>query len=313
MYRQHIETPLSIPEDLKEDMDFLAGSDRGRIYRIRPDNTVTGEKNSPNMKEMTSEGLVKLLAHPNRWWRLQAQRLLLERQDASVVPAAKALLTGHEDARTRLHALYVLEGLNTLDARAVSQAINDRHPGVRKHGLILSERFPELLPQLLGRVNDSSIHVVLQATLSAGQFSGQRVADALAKVTARYGQDRWMRTAVLSGEAGSSVQMLNTLVNHKFFDDPESWKTPFMEELSFAIGSGKPRSDINRFLSILQHPLLARAEQWQMAGVRGLIKGLEKSEALTPDVKAMLKDIQVSTAKEAETAIAHLTKFYAQL
>src|SRR3546814_9821265 len=29
MYRQHIETPLSIPGDLKVDMDFMAGSDRG--------------------------------------------------------------------------------------------------------------------------------------------------------------------------------------------------------------------------------------------------------------------------------------------
>src|SRR5690606_27796034 len=33
-YRQHIETPLSIPEDLMEDMDFMAGSDMGRIFRI---------------------------------------------------------------------------------------------------------------------------------------------------------------------------------------------------------------------------------------------------------------------------------------
>src|SRR5690606_37813447 len=37
MYRQHIETPLSIPEDLKADMDFLYGSEHGRIYRIVPE------------------------------------------------------------------------------------------------------------------------------------------------------------------------------------------------------------------------------------------------------------------------------------
>ncbi len=38
MYRQHIETPLSIPEDLQVGMDFNAGSKYGRIYRIVPKN-----------------------------------------------------------------------------------------------------------------------------------------------------------------------------------------------------------------------------------------------------------------------------------
>src|SRR5690606_13676904 len=36
MYRQHIETPMSIPEDLSADMDYRQGMDMGRIYRIVP-------------------------------------------------------------------------------------------------------------------------------------------------------------------------------------------------------------------------------------------------------------------------------------
>ena len=46
-YRQHIETPVSIPDDLKADMDFLNGSEYGRIYRISPSNAkVTGKRHS---------------------------------------------------------------------------------------------------------------------------------------------------------------------------------------------------------------------------------------------------------------------------
>ncbi|MBL7699264.1 MAG: dehydrogenase, partial [Chitinophagaceae bacterium] len=38
MYRQHVEGPDFIPEDLKKDMGFLNGKEYGRIYRITPKN-----------------------------------------------------------------------------------------------------------------------------------------------------------------------------------------------------------------------------------------------------------------------------------
>jgi putative membrane-bound dehydrogenase-like protein len=312
MYRQHIETPLSIPEDLKEDMDFLYGNQHGRIYRILPENHAAQNKISPKLKDLPAEEYVKLLAHPNRWWRLQAQRLLLERQDASVVGSLEDLFSGHEDARTRLHALYALEGLNALNAKLVSRAMTDPHPGVRKHGLILSERYPELLPQLLESINDSSIQVVLQAALSAGEFSGPKVVDALAKVTARYGADRWIRTAVLSSEPGSSVELLNTLASVGFFKEAQPWKLTFLGDFSFAVGSENEKRDVNRFLKLLKQSSL-KDEQWQIAGVKGLTKGLEKTEEASPDLKEILKGIKTGSPRETEDAIANITKFYAHL
>ena len=69
MYRQHIETPLSIPEDLKADMDFYNGAEMGRIYRISPVDT-TAARVHPNLDASTTEALVDMLAHPAGWWRL---------------------------------------------------------------------------------------------------------------------------------------------------------------------------------------------------------------------------------------------------
>src|SRR5690606_42131676 len=66
------------------------------------------------------------------WWRLQAQRMLLERQDKSVVQELKDLFMHHKDPRVRLHALYTLEGLSSLDAQIVAMAMEDVHPGVRE-------------------------------------------------------------------------------------------------------------------------------------------------------------------------------------
>lgn len=313
MYRQHIETPLSIPEDLKEDMDFLAGSDRGRIYRIVPENFDASKQSIPKLKDMSSQEYVKLLGHPNRWWRLQAQRLLLERQDAAVINAVKELYSTHKDARTRLHALYVLEGLDALNASLVGKAIKDEHPGVRKHGLILAERYPELLPQVLEATKDSSLQVVLQATLSAGEFKGARVAGALASVANQHATDPWLRMAVLSSEAGTSPQFLTALKDLGFFSATDTERLSFLEDYSYMIGARNSAPEVNRHLDVLKLTKLDKNEQWQVAGVKGLIKGLEKSGQLSPDMKEKLKQIKVTSGSEAKDAIADLTKFYAQL
>lgn len=309
MYRQHIETPLSIPEDLKEDMDFLAGSDMGRIYRIVPVGNGVKTKVAPKLKEMSSAELVGLLTHANRWWRLQAQRLLLERQDATVALSVKELFSQHEDPRVRLHAFYVLEGLNALDPALVKNAMNDPHAGVRKHGLILSERYPELLPQVLDMLNDSSVHVVFQAVLSAGASPDNKTIEAFASVLNRHGEDPLFRTAVLSSNAGTSAALLHELIRkHAFLQQTTEWKKLFLSELSYSIGSANRQADVNNLLNILTTKSMEAEPQWQVAGVNGLKKGLQKAAANDETRKQALEAIQVNKADEIPQAIQRLRK-----
>ena len=94
-----------------------------------------------------------------------------------------------EDPKVRLHALYALEGLNSLNAELVKQAMKDSSPGVREHGVILSERFPECLAQAVAKIDDPSIRVAFQATLTIGDFHGPQAVAALASVVKKYGQD----------------------------------------------------------------------------------------------------------------------------
>src|SRR5690606_1750165 len=128
-----------------------------------------------------------------QWWRLQAQRLLLERQDKSVIGAVEALLNTHKDPRTRLHALYVLEGQDALQAKHVEVALKDGEPQVRRHGVILAERFPELLPALAERVGDASPQTAFQAVLSVGEFNNATAVAALAKAVQKFKNDDWFR------------------------------------------------------------------------------------------------------------------------
>lgn len=311
MYRQHIETPLSIPEDLKADMDFTNGREHGRIYRILPEGASAPASKPLNMKNMETHEYVGLLAHPNQWWRLQAQRLLLERQDTSVVPEVEKLFTRNKDPRVRLHAFYVLEGLNSLDAELVKQAMNDSHPGVREHGMMLSEQYPVLLPQLLEGIDDSSGRVALQASLSLGEFSDKEIAPALARVVEQYGQDPWFRTAVLSSEAGSSMELLNLLISgHSFFQEAGQWKVAFLEDFSYITGSRNQREQILSLLNLLSQQGMAKQESWQMAGVKGLTEGLIKSEGSDSPLAERLKGIKAESGEEAAESIQTLKKLY---
>ncbi|WP_207910285.1 PVC-type heme-binding CxxCH protein [Anseongella ginsenosidimutans] len=301
MYRQHIETPLSIPEDLKKDMDFMNGSDRGRIYRIVPksgpgqEQQAWGAEWPPRPEGPGTDALVKLLAHPNRWWRLQAQQLLLELQDRSAVPALQQLFHEHTDPRARLHALYTLEGLSALDAEIVKAALADSHPGLREHGLILAERFPECLPGIKERTADPSPRVALQACLSLGEFPAAEAAPALSAAAARYSEDRWFRMAILSSDAGSSSALLGLLDRDKvFFAEAKPGKIRFLEDLSFIMAARGGEGEIGRLLDVLSG--LNAVEEWQLAGLRGLEKGLKKNQHAAASVAGAQK--QLTAMKE---------------
>ncbi len=312
-YRQHIETPVSVPDDLKKDMDFLNGSQLGRIYRILPNNSQVTANVSPDLKNKSTHELVKLLNHPGRWWRLQAQRLLLERQDLTAVPELKALFAQSEDPKVRLHALYALEGLNALDVELVRQALNDSSPGLREHGVILSERFPACLTLAVEKINDPAIRVAFQATLTIGDFHSKQAIDALASVVEKYGKDAWFRTAVLSADAGSSVDVLKML-QHKnfFFKQPDPWKLIFLGDFSYVIGSRNDKEQIISLLDLLSQSDIAKEEKWQAAGVKGLMMGLKKSAASNPIMKEALQKMEADSTRNIKGSIKDLMKLYSR-
>ena len=276
-YRQHIETPVSIPDDLKADMDFMAGSDMGRIYRVLPNNS-TYKNVSVNLKDASSLKLLDYLSHTNGWYRTQAQRLLLERQDKSIVPMVNKIFNTSTDSGTRLRLLYVLEGLSSLNSSIISKGLQDSSPGVRENALILAERYPETLPLVIKLINDSSKRVALQAALSLGEFKGQAIIPAFTEVVQKQGQNDWFRSAVLSSEAGSSPDILKALVQqNSFFQNVEPWKLSFLQDLSNIIGARHNKTQFSAFLDIMSLPAMNGANL-QASALKGLKMGLNKNE-----------------------------------
>lgn len=138
-YRQVLEHPEWIPDDIEAKIDVRAGHDRGRIYRIVP---VAGKlRDVPKLSEQSTAELVANLESPNGTLRDMTQRLLVERQDkAAIEPLRKLAMEGTRPT-TRLQALCMLDGLGGLDEATIVAALKDQHSGVRRHALRLSEPF----------------------------------------------------------------------------------------------------------------------------------------------------------------------------
>jgi mono/diheme cytochrome c family protein/glucose/arabinose dehydrogenase len=110
----------------------------GRVWRLTYDG-IARDRTRPRMLAETAAQLVAHLSHPNGWWRDTAQRLLVLKQDKSVVPALQTLVRTSKNRLARVHALWTLEGLGALGAALTREVLRDPDPGMRIQALRASE------------------------------------------------------------------------------------------------------------------------------------------------------------------------------
>jgi putative membrane-bound dehydrogenase-like protein len=293
MYRQHIETPVSIPEDLKKDMDFANGEQYGRIWRVFPKDGEKRPATLPDLRAKTPAELVALLEHPNQWWRLNAQRLLVEKQDKSVVAALLQLTATNADPRTRLHAIYTLEALDGLNETIVKKAMYDIHAGVREHAAILAEKYPPFLPELIRLMDDPAPQVAYQAALSTGQFGGKEAVAALAGAAEQRSDNASWRLAVLSSLPGSSPEIVQLLASQgKFFHAAAPGKLKFIEDFGYIAGARNGKNEVATLLDVISSPAVSGDPQWAIAALTGLSKGTRKSPHKKEAEKSVSKHLQ---------------------
>jgi azurin len=96
----------------------LRDHERGRIYRIAYKNN--DQRNTLTLSKSDTKGLIEALSNNNMFWRLHAQRLLVENGDKTVLPALYKLVSnGKVDEAglnpSAIHALWTIHGLKALD------------------------------------------------------------------------------------------------------------------------------------------------------------------------------------------------------
>ncbi|HWE35996.1 MAG TPA: c-type cytochrome, partial [Isosphaeraceae bacterium] len=182
----------------------------GRIWRLRYE-AMEPDRTRPRMLDETPAQLVKHLDHPNGWWRDQAQKLLVLKQDRSVVPALQAMARSSSNPPARFHALWTLEGLGALDSTLVREAIASKDPKMRVQGIRLAESLYEAGDQSIASdvrpsTKDKDPEVAIQALLTLNHL---KVPDAAAvtKATIDVSRSRGVRELggqVLQGQGGGN-------------------------------------------------------------------------------------------------------------
>jgi putative membrane-bound dehydrogenase-like protein len=215
----------------------------GRIYRIAYDSAPA--RRPMRLDRATPDQLVQALTNDNLFWRMTAQRLLVERGRQDVVPALVALVNTHTVDGLglnpgALHALWTLHGLDALarDSSALLAARNALyHPAgsVRRAALMTLPREPRLLDDIFaagmlpdrqspwpveytvgtGILQDADAHVRLEALLVLSELPpSDRATAALRDVILHppNARDDWIPDAVAIAGARQGVEFLADLV-----------------------------------------------------------------------------------------------------
>jgi putative membrane-bound dehydrogenase-like protein len=277
-YREVIETPLSLPDDIKKKLN-IESRGRGRIWRIMPENAPKFQK--PALRKAPSGELVRLLDHANSWQRLTAQRLLVERQDPKAVKPLEELAQKAKTAPGRAHALWTLEGQKALKDGLIEQALKDESAGVREQALRLSDvrlgKSPHLREAVARLVDDPSPRVRFQLAFTLGEADAPETAAALAKLVRRDGGDPWAQTAILSSTSRTAPELLAALVNDPDFTGKMSGtERQLLTRPAALIGANFSYKEMAQTLN-----LLGRATDpitpWRLAILEGLGQGMQNA------------------------------------
>ncbi len=203
MYRLVIEHPEWIPKQMVEHLDLRAGSDKGRIYRIRKDGVEP--RKVPQLDKADRQGLANALKSPNGWTRDTAQRLLFEKYRGK-----DGQLSDHDKLPTETAAsdIFFVEllstrfGLGTLTPHYLEAFMQDREDArVKTYAVKLAELFladRAILDRVCELANDPDLRVRIQVALTLGESSDPRVPDVLRSLAKHDGENPDMLTALLT-------------------------------------------------------------------------------------------------------------------
>ncbi len=257
MYREVIEHPWSIPEEIKRHLDLNRGNDRGRIFRIVPDRPDWKRRARPALGRAPTAELVATLAHPNGWHRDTASRLLYERQDRAAAPLLAGLVRESPSPLARHHALGALDGLGALDAATVGAALADTDAHVRERAIVMAERLigrgqetPPLVERLAALATDREPRVRMQLALTAGNASA--LAATSARLAVQDHADKWISAALL----GSPPAVVNDTIFPVFARDAALARqaAPFVARLVEIRAAAKPADGHAALIEFLAQP-----------------------------------------------------------
>ena len=318
MYRETIEHPASIPEDIKTLCDLESGFDKGRIWRLVSPDMMRSPLPLPDLGRATTIELVNQLNSPHGSVRDTAQRLLVERQNNSAIDQLRVVTSSslpwlpkrepQFSSVARLHAAWALQGLRALNETDVLGLLHDPDPRVQRQGIVLFEslRSSECLKRITTLLAEGTPKLRWQWALSLGQLDAKRAVPGLKELARAAASDPDLRVAWLS----SVHPHMGTLFRELLAGETE-FVRPQLVELALLIGSSPKTSDAIPFLDATSKPNVP--EQTRFAVLSAFGEGLRRrgtsianvlAEARNQSLNASLAKIfQQAAAKSLDAAV----------
>ncbi len=286
MYREVIEHPWSIPDEIKQHIDLNNGNDRGRLYRLVPGRANWKRRANVNLAGATTAELVQTLTHPNGWHRDTAHRLLYERQDKTAVEPLKVLVASSDaPAPAKLHALGALQGLEALDQETLQLALASDHPAVIERALAINPQSAIHIPQ------STNPRLVFAHLLALGDMPfSDKSRDVMAADLCK--DNPWHLAAVYSAPPAFAAPVFAKALQ---LDAPHDHLKPLL----VTIGAENQPADVSATLALITQQTLAE----QTGLVTALAEGLRKagSSIEKADTEGHLQGVFASAAQTATT------------
>ncbi|QDT11192.1 Cytochrome c [Planctomycetes bacterium K23_9] len=277
MYRLWVEHPKFLPPEIAAKLDWRAGEDRGRIYRIVP----TSAKTRPFSPPSTLAQTVDLLADQNGWRQFLGQRLLCEQQDLRAVDSVGKLLH-HPSPTTRLHAMWTLDGLSALTKEDVIAAIQDAHPRVRSDAIGLSRTWidqADVFAALGKAATSDTVTDRYAVALALADQDSDKAIELLAALALRDGADTHFLDGLLTSTQTTSQRVLSLMIRDDQFRQPgDAQRIMMVQRFASVIGARADLDSLATLLERLNQDVATDAEGtwWRAAIVSGLGEGLPR-------------------------------------
>ncbi|MCA9012907.1 MAG: c-type cytochrome [Planctomycetaceae bacterium] len=291
MYRLWVEHPKFVPDDVAAKMDWRAGEDRGRIWRISPETApiVTGFV-APD----TTADLVSLLQDGNGWRRMLGQRLIVEGHRTDAEAALRASLDNiRSSGFSRLHALWTLEGLGLLTPADLLVASQDLDATVRRDVAKLIRTHgatsPELQHVAAMLCRDTDGEVQLQALLSL-DATGDEAKTAILQAVPSCLRDIWLQRALLISAPNLAAEIAEVVVEHSPDNADFLTRSEFLNRLALNVSTRGDMQQLHQVAELIGHST-EFGMWWQTALVAGIADGLPRcqNDAIPKSLAALLQ------------------------
>lgn len=279
----------------------------GRIYRIVHESKKPGP--SPTLSQATPGRLVEALSHPNGWWRITAQRLLVERGDKSVeADLRKLALEATRGESVRLHALWTLEGLGGLDQATLARVMEDPSPKLRAAAIRLSE--PALadgnavvFERVAKHARDASREVRLQVALSLGETPLPARDTVLVELLRHNSESPFLVPAVVSGLAGRELAFIERLASDPQWRESRQGFAGVFETLA---GAAVRDGEVEKLNRLFHRIRTEEGPRWQRVALLNGIRAsaVRRIAALPSELEAASKASDAEIGKGAEELLA---------